>query len=212
MNEHPIIFGGDMVKAILEGRKTQTRRIMPIMPIGKGYKPCQYGVVGDLLWVRESWTYFGDKDFQIPKAVMYRANYDGLSNPYPFNSPIFMPKWASRIWLEITGIRVEKVQEITEEDAKAEGVRPNCVGAEYVEDIGWIVKPANLCPACKPIGICQFINEWIDYSNIDGCGNPCDSAKESYQTLWDSLNAKRGYGWEKNPWVWVLEFRKADDR
>lgn len=204
MNERPIIFCDEMVRAILDDRKTQTRRVilpqpkdedMPLKPIlrkrmvgglAEGYYDgtwsydgdpmntqykCPYGKVGDLLWVREGWLHFGDKNYPSQRAVMYKTNYDAKESK-KFKSPIFMPKWAARIWLEITGIRVERLQDITEDGAKGEGAK-----------------------ACYPYG------KKFEYQ-------PNPSWHSGFKILWDSLNAKRGFGWDTNPWVWVIEFKK----
>lgn len=132
MKERGIIFSGPMVYAIQEDRKTQTRRIVKPQPDGEtvmhvnyghGWSEalrCPYGVAGDRLWVRETFaleskSYAGDK-------VRYRA--DGKPTSGAWRPSIHMPRWASRITLEITGVRVERLQEISEADAKAEGVIP----------------------------------------------------------------------------------------
>jgi len=210
MKERPILFNTEMVKAILDGRKTMTRRVLkpqPYMERGvirwqprKGYdlniehlnqslinKLCPYGQVGQRLWVRETWNVYdiGYDNYNggwevgyplsyIPKekprqcCLSYYATDDDptVSNWRPSTH---MPRWASRITLEITEVRVERVQEITEEDANAEGNPfPRMGGKGSLPPIWW------------------------------------------FKELWDSLNAKRGYGWEVNPWVWVLDFRKVE--
>ncbi len=201
----PILFNGPMVRAILEGRKTQTRRMMKPQPqpIPTGpplpdvvytsgwfegrsvpayvFEHCPFGVPGDRLWVRETWLHYGNthqgydswcnveyradglnigvrwtSEGSIPRNPLWGTNYVEL----PWRPSIHMPRWASRIMLEITGVRVERLQEITEEDAKAEG--------------------------------------------IDVLGSPIIA----FGALWDALHAKRGYGWGVNPWVWVIEFRR----
>jgi len=218
MKEHPIIFSTEMVKAILEGRKTQTRRTIKPQPpsdadvfawfapeIKEGKAPegcwyenengltfhckCPYGQVGDHLWVRETWTVgayspnkvadviykAGDLKYHITVSWSTIIDWLGVDRdwggwiPDNWRPSIFMPRWACRITLEITGLRVERLQEITEEDAEAEG--------ESWRDGG---------------------GSW-DNPEIIG-------AVENYAHLWDSLNAKRGYGWKTNPWVWVIEF------
>jgi len=221
MKERPILFNADMVKAILEGRKTQTRRVMKPQPglglddferyyhieVGK-YHPalidkdgelypgdeifgaytddgewgckCPYGQVGDRLWVRETFDYiFGDEgDYLIYKADDYSLAWfnerkkDG--SKITWNPSIHMPRWASRINLEITGIRVERLQEISEEDAKNEGVTPH--------RIDW---DDNISP-----------NVTINY-------------REGFIKLWDSINGKM-YAWESNPYVWVIEFKRYE--
>jgi hypothetical protein len=219
-NEKPIIFSSDMVKAILDGRKTQTRRIIkpqpPIIwdkckpiktdagiiswcfenskdPDFHGYKNCPYGVVGDRLWVRESFEitgysestrrlkgiYLSDKK-KFPFCEITKTEWDkweSRKHQFRKTSGRFMYKSLARIWLEITSIRVERVQDISETDARVEGVFWK--GGAY-KDYG-------------------------DKSGYCGLG----SAKKSFRTLWDSLNAKRGYSWQKNPFVWVIEFRRS---
>lgn len=183
MKERPILFSGSMVRAILEGRKTQTRRIIkpqpipysgagdskrkghPWMPIGGVFKQswrCPYGKPGDRLWVRETWAYEGtDGSSVLP--IQYRADRSDWLECSKWKPSIYMHRAASRIDLEITGIRAEQIQEITEDDAKAEGVEP------YAPDDGRY-----------------------------GAG---------YKSLWDSIN---GVGsWDVNPWVWVVEFRRV---
>jgi hypothetical protein len=203
--ERPILFSGEMVRAILEGRKTQTRRVASIADnvricegTAKGFLPglpdgfvipCPYGQTGDRLWVREAWcpatwgSYEPRKE--IPRRpsdalIQFRADYRSRSSvDYDghWKPSIFLPRWASRLTLEITKIRVERVQEISHEDALAEG----CKGYEWVESSPYIAGPhtdAGQLPA------------------------------EEYKELWDSINGKRGFGWDKNPWVWVIEFRR----
>ena len=198
MKEHPIIFSTDMVRAILEGRKTQTRRVIKPQPkieiegqlrtsqetinnavshFTKIVLKCPYGQVGQRLWVREPW-------YPNPATCtpIYKANYPFEKKPQVWSadakwkSSVFMPRWASRINLEITGLRVERLQEITEEDAVAEGIE-------------------------------EWQGMFREYDKPDSNPGWARDPILSYQTLWDSLNAKRGYGWETNPWVWVIEFR-----
>ena len=137
MKERPILFSGDMVLALLAGTKTQTRRVINLLklplsltrcdlPIDQqgAIKLCSYGVPGDRLWVRETFH-------KSPDGIEYRAD-DNVSNYAPDDSPkwkpsIFMPRTASRLTLEITDVRVQRVQEISEEDARAEGVEAVCV-------------------------------------------------------------------------------------
>ena len=207
MKEHPILFSAEMVKAILEGRKTQTRRIIKPQPELKTYphldnvyseeeqkfitrpnvnlfwkgtqthidefnQRCPYGKVGDQLWVRET---FG-KDFF--GTVFYKA--DDLFVPVgakaKWRPSIFMPRKASRIQLEIVNIRVERLDNISEEDAKAEGIE---------EDNG----------------------KYLDYSNVKS-KHYCLSAFSSYEELWIKINGKES--WEKNPWVWIIEFKRIN--
>ena len=183
MKERPILFSTEMVKAILEGRKTQTRRVLRDTTEHRGeqYNPayierwkndegwakiCPYGKVGDRLWVRET---FCDDCIQdpVPHRVCYKANRENQPASdfcTKWKPSIFMPRWASRITLEITNIRVERVQDIGVKDALAEGVK-------------------------------------YDVS-VRG-GDPVSR----YQDLWDSINGEK-YPWSSNPWVWVIEFKR----
>lgn len=178
MKEHPIIFSGPMVRAILEGRKTQTRRVAKYHT---DVRYCQYGTTGDRLWVRENWNaqnQSGQWWHEVKRDERPLHNW-AWTNPvfpaYESTPPrwlpsIHMPRAASRITLEVTGVRVERVQDISEDDARAEGVAPSIVGG----DMGG-----------------------IEY-------------RAGYQSLWDSINSKRGFGWDANPWVWVVEFRRVE--
>ena len=202
MKERPILFSAPMVRAILEGRKTQTRRVVkPQPPAGHNFAGftihstrtsdegkavwgagdalpylraahrvrCPYGQPGDRLWVRETWAR-DDED----GALFYRADVglggnaddwernriDGAPR-YRWRSPIHMPRWASRITLEITGVRVERLQCISDHDAIAEG-------AQQIGD--------------------------------------CDGAfVAGYRNLWESINGAGS--WDANPFVWVVEFK-----
>jgi hypothetical protein len=227
MKERPIIMGAESVRAILEGRKTQTRRVIDPrryniggwdMPVSKsdveaGYpvyqdnngdfhsvvERCPYGKVGDRLWVRETVffeTFHQQSDAELERdgfnpnigVWVYRAdNHDYPTITANWTSPMFMPREASRITLEITDIRVERVQDISEDDAIAEGTRKDLDGwADYSK---------------------KHVNN-PDYPKFGGmCRKILETATESYRTLWDSLNTKRGYPWESNPWVWVVGFK-----
>lgn len=244
MKERPIIFSGESVRAIQDGRKTMTRRVVKPryrddesgfnvcscpatnevwvekadeeggdFEEGTRFVPCPYGQVGDRLWVKEVWrdrfgtayaNYGTGNAYPIDdiREVDYKSGGNGyfiggcifrddeLSAKWAewskWKSPLFMPRWASRILLEITDIRVERVQDVSEEDAIAEGI-------EF--DSGW----EEECGEGYTTG-----EGWMNYKTQDFS---CESAKESYHTIWDSLNAKRGYPWESNPWVWVVSFK-----
>lgn len=204
MKEFPILFSAPMVRAILEGRKTQTRRVITEQPLRPEVAPhcengwwmwrvwtpentahgmpsvrigdrrCPYGVAGDRLWVRETFHW---SQAVLPgkprRPPMYRA--DGEAGVPKWTPAIHMPRAACRLELEVTGVRVERLQEISANDAKAEGIDE--------EDFG---------PPPESEGF-EF-----DY-------------RAGYQQLWDSLNEKRGFGWSTNPWCWVVEFKRAAD-
>lgn len=230
--ERPILFSGEMVRAILDGRKTQTRRVVKLRDPSQTYAAydddgwpmyvdaygdwhrdrCPYGQPGDRLWVRETWTadvgtrlsdykgawwhqvpaslrtrrsmemlyyraddsrYHGldDLTYQLQRAGQYSAelrrsawtpraeDWDGVR----WQSSIHMPRWASRITLEITDVRVERIQDISNHDAYREGASVS----------------------------------------------PNDDGKGAFALLWDSINAKRGYSWKSNPWIWALTFREV---
>ncbi|MGP2538356.1 hypothetical protein [Pantoea eucalypti] len=234
MRERPIIFNADMVRAVLDGRKTQTRRIVTWRGLDEGLNlqfsglraseelggwiiesnsrissewrcqptPCPFGAVGDRLWVRESYRMPESLDRYSPQQVAEMALESGYKKPWApvqleadgvrtgkwngFNTPplvtepgklrpsIHMPRWASRITLEITGVRVERLWDITEDDAKAEGCTFEALrfkpGTREVEEMG-------------------------------------HTAVYQFGGLWQSI-----YGadsWQANPWVWVIEFKPA---
>ncbi len=194
MKEHPILFNAEMVRAILDGRKTQTRRCVKnpeimdgLMLEGEEGEWCPYGKPGDRLWVRETWTKnyrptlrgerFLRHDPRDGCGIIYRADGIRIDREYgeKWKPSIFMPRWASRILLEVTDVRVERVQEIREKDSFAEGCHPDRM--HY--------------------GPC----------NNDHC--PC-TCRGAFARLWDSINAKRGFGWESDPWVWVVSFRRVE--
>ncbi len=239
MRERPILFSAPMVCAILDGRKTQTRRVAKI-PWRPGANPsfsqakafqnagefriagseelttgfrCPYGTPGDRLWVKETWA---DVNLDGAPGIAYRADDDVrdlmedrsfLDRHGGFNyedrrfkhveggkqgnhfavwysdlvggssgrwrPAIHMPRWVSRITLEITGVRVERLRDISEDDAKAEGCKP--VEFDRDDDCG---------------------NGWTEYWYVGG-----------YQRLWDEINGAGA--WTANPWVWVVEFKRV---
>ncbi|WP_186083797.1 hypothetical protein [Burkholderia gladioli] len=181
MKKRPILFSAPMVRAILDGRKTQTRRVAKefagrdnldaILRRFPNQQGCPHGEPGDRLWVRETWG-----QYQLaPEDIVYRADEDfPCGSPKRWRPSIHMPRWASRITLEITGVRVERLQDISEADAIAEGI-------EHTSD-GFSVDEGRHFHAAR--------------------------ARDSFASLWDGLNEARGHGWEANPWVWVIEFRR----
>lgn len=209
MKERPILFSGPMVRAILEGRKTQTRRVVEPQP-GNGWKfeeppvlgritsphpkkgkfgvfihrktnyvfpesdliVCHYGQPGDRLWVRETWSkalhgcgvellerWEPGREGPFGVGAIYAATPHPDYKPDKWRPSIHMPRWASRITLEVTGVRVERLQEISEQDAEAEG-------AHYEFKI----------------------------------------ARRGFEAIWNSISGPES--WDANPWVWVVEFRK----
>lgn len=179
MIERPILFSGPMVRAILDGRKTQTRRVakcfnpLPRADILESVaRNCPYGVPGDRLWVREThYIYYGPHapwpDLPHVASDLGIAYYrEGFDRSAPRWRPsIHMPRWASRLTLLVTDVRVERVQDISTMDAKAEGVQLGTT-------------PADMRPYYKM----------------------------AFQDLWDSIYAKRGYGWDVNPLCWIVSF------
>lgn len=191
MKERPILFSGEMVRAILAGRKTQTRRVIkyPICTNKEIYadagltwygnfglrKPCKFGEVGDRLWVKETFAIFGTKP--VYRASCQRDSKenndwwisDGMIwQDMKWKPSIFMPRWASRIILEIVDTRIERLQEISVSDALTEGVM--CDGKFSTEkDIPYPVA--------------------------------------TYKSLWDSINGPGS--WDANPFVWVIEFKQV---
>jgi hypothetical protein len=223
MKERPIIFNAEMVRAILDGRKTQTRRPIKwkrtrFTEIGERddgskwpwsedperacdfWHPCPFGAVGDQLWVRETFSCIGNEDGHPVDADgnlcdregaqrIYRAsavqepnNYglwtspDGFDFEGAWTPSIHMPRWASRITLEITGVRVERLNDISEEDARAEGVK--------------LLRPGY----------------WRHYQA--GWTQHQLSARGSFVTLWKSIYGEES--WNANPWVWVVEFQRME--
>lgn len=201
IKERPILFSGEMARAILGGRKTQTRRVVKPQP-PEGYEPhipadfdrgCfmngnatwlarnPYGKPGDRLWVRSRWrtsydAHRNEGGYQGPEGCGMSFTVHGQPHtkrlgPQP---SIHMPKWVAQELrmpdLLITGVRVERVQEISEEDAIAEGIQRSERTGKFV--------PGS-----------------------------CDYATWAFQELWDSINGDRdGCSWAANPWVWVVEF------
>lgn len=183
-----------MVQAILAGRKTQTRRVVKdkLLQSNKDefeeefllatMAKCPYGQVGDVLWVRET---FGQG---VSGKYYYKTKNDMVTDELAeqlvirWKSPRFMTKNAARIWLRITNVRVERLQDISEEDAVAEGV----------DNWTWknMATPQN----------------WMDYT--DPTSPPLCSAYDSFCSLWDSINGEQS--WNDNPWVWVIKFERIE--
>lgn len=198
MREHPILFSGPMIRALLAGTKTQTRRVMKPQPLLTpeidsvagtaefytgdelaGWQRCPYGRVGDLLWVKEThapgvdqwgaWSRRMAGDRSGPDPVLHFAA-DGGERPFieKWRPSIHMPRWASRILLRVTDQRVERLTACSASDAEAEGA------------IDWSMECASRVGA-GPI--------------------------TAYRALWESINGTGS--WEANPWVWVIEFERV---
>lgn len=188
MKERPILFNGPMVRAILEGRKTQTRRLFNAPPwdyeiddgqcwvediYGDWHFWCPFGQPGDRLWVRETfspaYTFSEEGSF---RWAHYRATLEkGIGYTPRWRPSIHMPRWASRITLEITGVRLERLQSISETDAVAESCRP---------------------------GRMDELSSSSIYRN----------ARENFFTLWDDIYGQGA--WTVNPWVWAIEFKRIE--
>ncbi|HFE4607969.1 TPA: hypothetical protein ACF26F_003972 [Klebsiella quasipneumoniae subsp. similipneumoniae] len=228
MTERGMIFNAEMVRAILDGRKTQTRRPIKwkqtrFTEIGERedgskwpwsedaehacdfWHPCPFGAVGDRIWVREAYRFPASLDDVSPTGVGKMAVATGYRKPWAptfyeftgtfsdgwkgFETPpkvsdagklrpsIHMPCWASRILLEITDVRVERLNAISEEDARAEGII----------DGG--------CLNCGEPEPC-------------GCANPEPDATDAFAYLWQSIYGQEN--WNANPWVWVIEFKRVE--
>ncbi|HDV9412925.1 TPA: hypothetical protein RKV49_002396 [Raoultella ornithinolytica] len=225
MKERGMIFNGEMVRAILDGRKTQTRRIMAPQPADDiersafpnpdaiGWKSslkhkhgsttahfCPFGAVGDRIWVRETFqgplfdyeqmeAFLEDSSkFEKPEFCQYAA--DGGHRPeyqdaddnlrYGWRPSIHMPRWASRITLEITDVRVERLNAISEEDAEAEGINMEALADS------------------------QDRYDCIADHNMTG--RP--TATGAFKYLWESIYGAEN--WQANPWVWVIEFKRVE--
>lgn len=215
MKERPILFSVPMVKAILDGRKTVTRRVVKPQPTEGGLEwatacggdfaawqdplllldehsedggPCQrkcpYGRIGEKLWVRETWMDLLGTGIERKTGDHGRYAYAADTPPGSYGDDqrkayglkwrpsIHMPRAASRITLEVTGVRVERLQDISETDAVAEGARP------------------TLAP--------------LDTVRLGAVG----TAKEGFRQIWESINGPGS--WDANPWVWVVEFKRVE--
>ena len=214
MKERPILFSAPMVRAILAGAKTQTRRVVKLpgtrsaLTANSWVQSGPHGAPGDRLWVRE--TFYCD-DYRYPAVpgaqladpawrdgnLYYRA--DVASGRFEdagywaepggkWTPSIHMPRWASRITLEIASVRVERITSISEEDARAEGV-------------DWA--------APHPYG-----ERWSDDDREDprevGYGSG-SFARDNFRRLWDAINGKRpGCSWADDPWVWAIGFKRVE--
>ena len=243
MRELPILFNGPMVRAVLEGRKTQTRRLVQGWALdwlapgmftpeyvalpSNGASP--FGYAGDLLWVRETWA---DTNGESGPMVSYRAGGDRflIDDSYPIDysrypggvfsmwcgdlrrgapghrwrPSIHMSRWASRITLEVTGVRVERLQDISEADAAAEGVEPLDNRANEDRDASDFDR--QFCGNCGGLRIYASLGANLGVSFDTDC-RECDSHAKRFHWLWEGINGSESWG--ANPWVWVVEFKRV---
>lgn len=212
--EIPILFSAPMVEAIMDGRKKQTRRVIKQLPPetfihylfekdGKHYKresvngcvelgfKCPYGKPGDILWVRETFCHYTtDTGFEIPGTFRYKTD-NNITSEEKWKPSIHMPKAAARIWLEVTDVRVERLQDINPNDACLEGV-------EY-----WNIDHDALEGGELQAEFKNYM--WIDNEKHNEYAFPTyANSVDSFRTLWQSINGPES--WEANPWVWVVSF------
>lgn len=222
MNIKPILFSTPMVQAILEGRKTMTRRVLKQQPsiksgVGKWIKSkiiqivggeevvLEYMIknspykVGDILWIRETWQHTVNLGINIldeNSGYIYKASENGKdweenTEEWKWKPSLFMPKESCRLFLKITNVKVERLQDISEKDAKAEGVE-SCIADR--ENFG--VRAAGM----------RLYRDY-DRKNNSLKDYPCNGfefAKTSFETLWQSINGEQS--WNDNPYVWVISF------
>ena len=207
MKEHPILFSAPMVRAILARQKTQTRRVVKPEPqmvthdrktttwegdpgvlldlLEQTGRKCRYGKPGDRLWVRETFQRFSDDG-----EIMYRADPASLRamNELKYDEcqearwrpSIHMPRWASRILLEVVSVRVERLNDISESDCWAEGI----------EEVIHLFDGPSQAEMANRLGLCL------------------EDAKPLYAQLWEFINGAGS--WDENPWVWVVEFKRIE--
>lgn len=218
MKERPMLMSAPMVRATLDGSKTQTRRIVKApqkwpqysycdpfcMPPAVWWwngehdrvgvrQECPYGLPGDRLWVRENGWQRPERTVRMLREgadtwPRYEYDADDCDHDqlrewkWKRRPSIHMPRWASRITLEITGVRVERLQKISDGDAIAEGVEPWTIGE------GW-----------REYGLTEAQELTVNF--------PMPTARRSFQSLWQSINGAGS--WDANPWVWVIEFKRV---
>lgn len=222
--QHPILFNGEGIRALLEGRITQTRRVVRSQPApGQGMVNaaycghpdkwlrdgtcgrfdkatewrCPYGRVGDHLWVRETWSQPTSLD---PGPTFYLADYPGCVPAHYENVPpatnirwrasIHMPRTASRIILEVTRVRAERLRDASDDDAIAEGLHCIEIGSGYPN-----------CYSAAPATWAQVVEQQAD---------AYEDPRLAFRDLWQS--AIGAHGWKANPWVWVVTFRLVEVR
>ncbi len=209
MKSRPILFSTPMVQAILEGRKTQTRRVIKEIRQSKYHEnrfdfsfkkcaavniekedicsnelplislldQCPYGQPGDVLWVRETWALLSDHPY--PTQYLYAAT-DKKTPGSKWKPSIFMPREACRLFLKITNIRVERLQDISESDSSKEGIKMRVGG----------------------------VTPYDSFYQIPNNPTQFQTAKQAFKSLWQSINGPES--WDSNPFVWVIEFEKTE--
>jgi len=246
--ERPVLFSGAMVNAILEDRKSQTRRAIKPQPpsmigtvetgldsnnmsihimqgwhSGEWRSQCPFGDEGARLWVRETFCELRPGDEFNPRrpigerwidhkkrpqvnGIAYRADSDGAESErcrielgYKWKPSIFLPRWASRLTLEITSVRVERVQSISTDDVWAEGVQvPVSADGRRLLQVSGKFAP------------CNYMAEGTIERGTLKLTNEADYVRAHYAALWESIN---GLGsWAENPWVWVVSFKRIESK
>jgi hypothetical protein len=204
MKERGMLFSPPMVRALLDGSKTQTRRVVKHSPapwnsehIAWDMCRCPYGQPGDRLWVREAFRhidfthidgiYSCATQYEADKAIGKRKSggIEIMDFRIGLRPSIHMPRWASRIDLEITGVRVEQLQDCSEANAIAEGI--------HSEPYVW--------------RDCEYPLPDVAYRATQDATRRFSSPRDAYRDLWESINGPGS--WDANPWVWVIEFRRV---
>ena len=226
MRTIPILFSTPMVQALLDGRKTQTRRVVKpqsnqrdwltdsllnsatITLIGNSnsngfgvqlghplggplaFINCPYGQPGDVLWVRETWAPIMDINDRklLPDTYCFAADLDGSPVAWDWKPNIHMPKKACRLFLKVKSVRVERLQEISQNDCVSEGIEQLLMSRMQLASAG--------------------SKRWRNYSKKPELFNEAVKPYQSFCTLWQSINGPES--WDANPWVWVVEFERTE--
>ena len=221
MIERSVILKAHEVRAILDGRKTKTRRVVKPQPdkifdrtmFGGAMildettlrtSMCPYGARGDRLWVRETFAPSTSADTGKPHAV-YAASGHGLLPGQKWTPSIHMPRWASRITLEVTCVRVERLNAISEEDAVAEGVEVHMMPEEWRAVRQQYGRNEAITFDREPSADLIAALRLRDVTHVPA--RPMRSAAAGFHSLWESINGTGS--WAENPWVWRIEFRRV---
>lgn len=202
MADHPILMSGEMVRAVLDGRKTQTRRLLT--------SPLRKAMPGDRLWVRETIEIQGvytDGVRVVYEASRSRGGSEAIgmattppgirvtAQPGKLRPSIHMPRWASRITLVVEDVRIQRLQDISEGDALSEGV-PLIHEGNVGDEI--------FCPTCQGNGVHGALGSGYGVTEVD-CSD-CATAEQKFSNLWNRLHSKPGERWEDNPEVVAIRF------